>query len=584
MSREDAKVDQFANEIGPHWVVYFGRMSCINTAMLQEGFALGRREFSSQRRSLGAYYTSRNVADVLCSWAIRNSCDKVLEPSFGGCEFIASARSRLALLGEREPLQLIYGADIDLKAFEALSERHPDAAPQNFRLGDFLGMTVDDLAPGGVDVVVGNPPYVKHHIVSEDVFVRASRLRDAKLANLPMQANLWAFFVIHASSFLRSHGRMALVLPLNYLYASYAKAVRHFLQQHFLSITEIEIEEHLFVSEGAAEKTVLVFCDDWCAEGNCNGKVERIRADRVGEVLHLIANVEERKLVSATSDRFLANYKTTPLGDICDVKIGTVLGDARFFIFDNARAAAKGIAPDFLRLAVTKASIVQGLALSISDLADAFRNGKKVAVLDTALGEDDGVRSYLDSMPDVTIQSNVTFKKRKVWHQPFQACDRIDGFFTGMSHLFPRLCLSIDDLKCTNSLYELRFRRQLNEEEKLQLPLSMISSFGQLSSEIEGRPYASGLLKHEPSDVRRILSVKVDAKNGQIRDAFERADLEMRRGNSKAATSVADSFFVAHRAFSNSDVDRFKAMIKKKRLGRLKPGSSKFLSAYEQES
>lgn len=70
----------------------------------------------SYRRKLGSYYTPSNVADVLCTWAIRNPDDKILEPSFGGCEFITSAHKRLSSLGCIDPLKNIIGADIDSAA------------------------------------------------------------------------------------------------------------------------------------------------------------------------------------------------------------------------------------------------------------------------------------------------------------------------------------------------------------------------------------------------------------------------------------------------------------------------------------
>ncbi|MBY5445947.1 N-6 DNA methylase [Rhizobium leguminosarum] len=531
---------------------------------------MGRREFSAERRSLGSYYTSRSVADVLCSWAIRNCDDRILEPSFGGCEFITSVSSRLEMLGERNPLKNVFGADIDPKAFAALDATHPNALARNFRHGDFLGMTVQDLTGSGVDVVIGNPPYVRHHAISEDVFAKASRLRDSKLAHLPMQANLWAFFVIHACSFLRPHGRMAWVLPQNYFYASYAKSVRRFLRQNFRSTVEIEIRQHLFESEGAAEKSVLVFCDDWCPGADLEGSVRRYYADGIDAVPSLLLVAGEGSSELTGNKLLCAGSRTLRLGQICDVRIGTVLGDSRFFLFDSARADEHGIDPALLRLAVTKASIVQGLSVSASHLANAFHSGKKVAVLDTAVGSDDSVQRYLSLMPQSKIDDNVTFGKRPIWHQPFGSSYRIDAFFTGMSHLFPRLALNPHNLRCTNALYELQFKGNLGEPQKLQLPLSMISAFGQLSSEIEGRPYGSGLLKHEPSDVRRIQVLSVEAETGEIVAAFNRADVVMRKGDFEAATSIADDFFIAHGAFSSGDVVDFKARANAKRRERLR--------------
>lgn len=554
---------------------------CLCVVPLPKGIALGRREFSLERRSLGAYYTSRDVADVLCSWAIRSGRERILEPSFGGCEFITSARNRLASLGAKGPLSQVYGADIDANAFAALSDRHPDAVAGNFRLGDFLGMTVHDLVKDRVDVVIGNPPYVRHHAISEDVFTRASRLRDAKIAHLPMQANLWAFFVIHASSFLKPDGRMALVLPSNYLYASYAEAIRIYIRQHFASVVEIEVSQHLFEHEGAAEKSVLVFCDQWNPDGTTSGRAERARVEGIAEVSSILNDINVRKTAPASFELLSAVPGTTTLGDICDVKIGTVLGDARFFVFDISRANAHRISMTKLRLVATKASIAQGLRLTFDDLANAFREGKKVAVLDTTRGEDESVRAYLSLMPEEKIRANATFKKRATWHQPFGDNDPTDALFTGMSHLFPRLTLNPDNVPCTNALYSLRFKNELGEAERLQLPLSIVSSFGQLSAEIEGRPYASGLLKHEPSDVRRILRINVDAKLSRVREAFEQTHSEMMAGNVGAARSIADDFFVAHGAFSGAEIVKFRTQITQKRMARVKNLANKRAAPYQ---
>ena len=52
------------------------------------GVALGVED----RRILGAYYTPERLSQLLTDWAIRHVDDTVLEPSFGGCGFLATAR------------------------------------------------------------------------------------------------------------------------------------------------------------------------------------------------------------------------------------------------------------------------------------------------------------------------------------------------------------------------------------------------------------------------------------------------------------------------------------------------------------
>lgn len=531
---------------------------------------MGRREFSQERRSLGAYYTSRAVADILCEWAIRTSADRVLEPSFGGCEFIESACKRMSGLGAEHPITSIYGADIDPSAFAALSFRHPDAIAENFRLGDFLGITRDDIACDGVDAIVGNPPYVRHHRISEAVSVRASRLRDAKLANLPMQANLWAFFVIHACSFLAPFGRMAWVLPQNYLYASYAKSVRQFLVNHFESVIEIEIKQHLFETEGASEKTVLVFCDRWSPEGVDNAVLKRFHVESLAEASLYLFDHDADDRPQYDADDPLPTIGAYCLGDICDIKIGTVLGNSRFFLFDQKRAQEVGIKPWLLRMAATKASTIRGLMFSAKTISEQFNQGQKVGVLDTAFGLDKSVQAYLETMQASAIDANVTFRKRKVWHRPFGGGDEPDAVLTGMSHLFPRLALNPDKLPCTNALYALRFKSPQSEMLKLQLPLSMVSTFGQLSAEIEGRPYGSGLLKHEPSDARRIKVVTVESDIGSLQATFERADAAMKEGDYNKATNIADDFLIEHNAYRHADLEAFRARLHRKRQDRIR--------------
>lgn len=510
------------------------------------------------------------MADILCEWAIRTPTDRVLEPSFGGCEFIESARNRMSGLGAEHPISSIFGADIDPYAFAALSLRHPDAVTANFRLGDFLGITRNDIACDGVDAIIGNPPYVRHHRISEAVSVRASRLRDAKLAKLPMQANLWAFFVIHACSFLAPLGRMAWVLPQNYLYASYAKAVRQFLAKHFGSVIEIEIKQHLFETEGAAEKTVLVFCDRWSPEGMDNAVLKRFYVESLAEASACLFGPDIYDQPRYGDDDTLPEIGTDCLGDIFDIKIGAVLGDSRFFLFDRKRAQEVGIKPRLLRMAATKASAVTGLIFSTETIAGQFQQGQKVGVLDTAFGSDKSVRAYLQTMPATAIDANVTFKKRKIWHQPFEGGDKPDAVLTGMSHLFPRLALNPDKLPCTNALYALQFKSPLDEMFKLQLPLSMVSTFGQLSAEIEGRPYGSGLLKHEPSDARRIKVVTVGSDMATLQVAFDRADTAMKDGDYDKATNIADDFFIEHNAYSRKDLEAFRARLRRKRQDRIR--------------
>lgn len=75
------------------------------------------------------------------------------------------------------------------------------------------------------------------------------------------------------------------------------------------------------------------------------------------------------------------------------------------------------------------------------------------------------------------------------------------------------------------------------------MAVSILSSFSQLSAEIEGRGYGSGVLKHEPSEARRIrVLIPANLNAEQIAIAFKTVDDLLRKGLRREAQNAADEF------------------------------------------
>ena len=131
----------------------------------------------------GFLYTKR-VADILSSWAIQSERDRILEPSFGGCEFLKSARSRLLALGlgTYAAENRLYGCDIDQQAFDRFGHllRNPNG---HFKQRDFLTVSASSFPKSMMALMLfsGILPYVSHHHMSEEQKQNAlNALRDLK--------------------------------------------------------------------------------------------------------------------------------------------------------------------------------------------------------------------------------------------------------------------------------------------------------------------------------------------------------------------------------------------------------------------
>ena len=122
-----------------------------------------------RRKALGAFYTPDVLSQVLSDWGIRKSTDFIVEPSFGGCTFLESISQRLESFKCSGIIDTVVGCDIDLAAFEKLSSTKGLAYNKsNFYLKDFLQLSPDEVMDGKADLVIGNPPYIRHSHFSEE--------------------------------------------------------------------------------------------------------------------------------------------------------------------------------------------------------------------------------------------------------------------------------------------------------------------------------------------------------------------------------------------------------------------------------
>jgi hypothetical protein len=129
----------------------------------------------------------------------------------------------------------------------------------------------------------------------------------------------------------------------------------------------------------------------------------------------------------------------------------------------------------------------------------------------------------------------------------------------------PRIILNDVGTTSTNTIHRIYFKGAMASGEsgsELPFPLSasgasvtaegwrracavsILSTFSQLSGELQGRSYGAGVLKHEPSEARRIRLVLPDEPVDPDR-AFGEADTALRDGDPDAARAVADAFVLA---------------------------------------
>tara|TARA_R110002020_G_scaffold283918_3_gene499535 strand:- start:5688 stop:7370 length:1683 start_codon:yes stop_codon:yes gene_type:complete len=516
------------------------------------------------KKKLGAFYTPYSLCTILSKWAIQSCDKKVIEPSFGECSFIEASFNRLKELECSNPEENIYGCDIDPNAFSFLTNNLNDKVKiENFILKDFMHTAIEDFDQKSFDVSVGNPPYISsHNLTIEEKNVYLQRWKDLGI-KIDGRASLWAHFLIHAIQLISIEGRLAWVLPGSLLQADYAIEVRKYLSSVFEDVICISMEERFFLQEGTEEETVILLAKNKIAAG-----AEKLlcfaKASSIEELEKIIENWDSNNwsgkhvnarpayLYSEDStvnlyNNLCDNNEVIELGNLLSIKLGVVTGDNSFFVINEEKKKAFGIRLNYLKHILSRTKYAKGINYTISEHIDNIKSGLPGYLIHVKNRlEGSAINDYLNLMTEENIASNRTFSKRKVWHAPDDS--KIpDAFLSPMNNHGPKMVLNSGAITCTNTIYRANFLdKSISSTMKKIIAISLLTSFSQLSAEFTGRKYGSGILKHEPSEMKKIkIVIPTTVSEEKVDIYFSRIDFALRANNIEDAMCIADELILS---------------------------------------
>ncbi|WP_227000336.1 N-6 DNA methylase [Photobacterium damselae] len=337
----------------------------------------------AKKRELGAYYTPPELSQVLADWAIRYTKENILEPSFGGCGFFTSSIERLRELGCTNPEDKLFGVDIDKHAFDILNRTFEKdiKTEDRFIKQDFIQVKPEDFSVGKFDVVLGNPPYVSMHNMTQEQRQSCDKvLRNSPFLSSSMgrNASLWAFFLLHSLEFIKEGGRIAWVLPSSLLHADYAAKLIEIHQKHFSKIKVLKLAERFFKEEGAQETSIILLAEDFHHKAVHPTHISIDVVDNIVDLKNIISknscelseNLKDYKINIVSSSAKLA-YRTIlqqeyvkNFGEYADIKIGMVTGANKYFVINQSIADEYGLSDDILHPIVGRFSYLKGIGFN----------------------------------------------------------------------------------------------------------------------------------------------------------------------------------------------------------------------------
>lgn len=512
------------------------------------------------RRKLGQFRTPTTIADLIAEWLIEDGTETVLDPGMGACALSAAAYREKQKRIDEPPLSDIYGIDLNELALVmgATSLTLMDHGnPHNLQIDDFLDIELDK-AEGKVDAIISNPPYSRHHELSEEYKSRVNSQAERELArDVSALSPMYAYFYYHATQFLRDGGRMSFITPSEFLETSYGESLKQFLLDEF-NIKALVLFDRADSKFDEAMTTSLVsFLEN--SDGSDMSELTRIvRVDGDPSEEELLAAVsgdvedemewgfvnivpqeglEAREKWSELFDPLdVETGQLTPLSELATVNRGIATGANPYFCLSQTTVDEWGIEDSVSPLIRNSRNVPhydyleedweqqrdegdEVWLLYLNELswdAESYEKQQETAddtrlsdygsgMAEEGSGDDPSIIEYLKHGMSDEIEAHDSYLARNRY--PWYVVDRRDPapiLVTYMSRGGCRFILNETEARNLNNLHGMYIDVDLERRQKKALLAYLNSGFADDVVRRNGRTYSTGMDKIEPNELEGV--------------------------------------------------------------------------------
>ncbi len=501
-------------------------LSIAEETRLAEQVRLDALKSPAERNILGQFATPPHLArDIACLAAdlLAGRMDRIrfLEPAVGsGCFY-----SALLHVIDHEQLESAKGIEMDPE-FSKIA----DTIWRPFGLevygADFTMLEPPTLEKDKANLIIANPPYVRHHHLSRDDKIRLkSKLISQLGLNISGLAGLYCYFLLLSDAWLASEGLGIWLIPTEFMEVNYGSTVRQYLTDR---VTLVRV--HVF------DRNEVQFHDALVSSAVVVLQKKRPKASHkvvlsTGSSLKNPETTTSIPIKTLNKARKWTNLLTDPkatqtgiegqvtLRDLFIIKRGLATGANRFFILSRSEAAAKEIPEQFLKPILPSPRYLSSTTIEADsdgypDLPD------QKCLIDCDLPEFileekfPALAAYLQQGKSAGVHLGYLASRRTPWYrQEYRApapylCTYMGRTSNNSRKLF-RFIWNKSRALATNVyllLYPKAFLADaFNRCEPLRSVIhDLLQNIDDSTLEHEGRAYGGGLQKLEPGELGRV--------------------------------------------------------------------------------
>jgi adenine-specific DNA-methyltransferase len=351
------------------------------------------------------------------------------DPSIGSGSFYSAA---LAVYGAKR-IESAVGVELDPAFVGAARDLWADAGLEVVR-GDFTRLVADGSCPPAPNLILANPPYVRHHHMDREDKERLQRLA-LKMTGVEVNglAGLYVYFLLLATSWMEDDGYAAWLIPSEFMDVNYGAALKHFLTDRVTLIRAHRFDpDDVQFGDALVSSVVLVFkkappTPGHLPEFTFGGTMgephasDRISLDRLRASRKWTAYPSHAK-----NDRHtLGNGSGPTLSDFFRVQRGIATGSNKFFVLERADAKCRGLPDEYLRPILPSPRHLKTTVIEPD--ADGYPTiDRQLCVIDCDLPEHavesrhPALWEYLQTAESLGVKNGYLVGKRRPWYKQEQ--------------------------------------------------------------------------------------------------------------------------------------------------------------------
>lgn len=388
----------------------------------------------AERNRLGQFATPNAFAIEIARYVqsimdCRLSAIRFADPAIGTGSFYSAA---LTVFGP-EKIKNAVGVELDPGFHNATRDLWAKTGLEVVH-GDFTRIVGSSSCPVAPNLILTNPPYVRHHHLErrdkERLQALAYRMTGIRVNGL---AGLYVYFLLLATAWMEEGGFAAWLIPSEFMDVNYGEALKRFLTDRveLVRVHRFDAEDVQF-DDAVVSSVVLVFHKTLPSPGHSveftfGGTMsqphirESVTLDRLRDSRKWTAYPEHAK----NDRRVSTNIEGPQLGDLFRIQRGIATGSNKFFVLERTEAARRSLPKKFLRPILPSPRYLQ------ATIIDADEDGyplidQQLCVIDCELPEHaieakyPALWEYLQTAEALGIKDGYLVGKRAPWYKQEQ--------------------------------------------------------------------------------------------------------------------------------------------------------------------